>query len=243
VHSSVKTSKLITTSSVQNMIPDSVVIVSGGMDSVTLLHYLVIREGITPAVISFNYGQKHAKELKYAVENSILLNCPEHKVADLSPLNFLFGNSALVGESLSVPDIEEVKGNHQPSTYVPNRNMIFLALAAAYAENLGVDTVYYGAQAHDLYGYWDTTPSFVERLNKIYELNRNKAIRIQAPFVHYTKADVLRLGVELNVDYARTWSCYSGNDKACGRCPTCAERLNAFAQVGLTDPVEYDNQA
>jgi 7-cyano-7-deazaguanine synthase len=117
--------------------------------------------------------------------------------------------------------------------------MIFLALAAAFAESLVADTVYYGAQRHDLYGYWDTTLDFLNRLNQVYALNRKTPIHIAAPFVQHSKADLLRIGLALGVDYEQTWSCYRGEALACGRCPTCAERLQAFAEVGVPDPLAY----
>jgi 7-cyano-7-deazaguanine synthase len=168
-----------------------------------------------------------------------LLACREHRLLDLSSLRPLFSVSALVSEKLAVPTAAAVESDPQPSTYVPNRNMIFLALAAAYAESHGVDDIFYGAQRHDLYGYWDTTPQFLERLNQVYQLNRKTPVQIQAPFVQYSKADILRLGLELGVDYGRTWSCYEGREVACGRCPTCAERLAAFAEAGVQDPLLY----
>ncbi|HLY28050.1 MAG TPA: 7-cyano-7-deazaguanine synthase, partial [Aggregatilineales bacterium] len=133
----------------------------------------------------------------------------------------------------------EVIGDPQPPTYVPNRNMIFLGLAVAYAESQDASDVYYGAQRHDLYGYWDTTPQFLEQLNAVYRLNRKSTLQIKAPFINDSKADLLRLGLELGVDYGKTWSCYVGQDKACGHCPTCAERLAAFREVGIKDPLPY----
>jgi 7-cyano-7-deazaguanine synthase len=216
-----------------------VAIVSGGMDSVTLLHHLVKTEKLTPAVISFVYGQKHAKEIDYARENVALLGLEQFRVVDLSPFRAIFGGSALVSEAVAIPDIEAVRGDPQPATYVPNRNMLFLAFAAAYAESLGVSRVFYGAQKMDYYGYWDCTPEFLEGLNQVYALNRKTPVQIEAPFVNYSKADVLRTGLAIGVDYAKTWSCYAGQEKACGRCPTCAERLKAFAEVGMVDPVPY----
>jgi 7-cyano-7-deazaguanine synthase len=219
--------------------PDCVAIVSGGLDSVTLLHHLVRTEGRQPVVMSFLYGQKHAREIACAQTQAARLGCAPPVVADLTGLQAVFSGSALVDAAVAVPDMASVTGDPQPVTYVPNRNMIFLALAVALAESLGVDAVYYGAQRHDLYGYWDTTPDFLDRLNQVYALNRRTPVRIAAPFVDYSKADILRLGLALGVDYGQTWSCYQGADKACGRCPTCAERLAAFAEVGLTDPLPY----
>lgn len=218
---------------------DSVAIVSGGMDSVTLLHHLVKVDGRRPAVITFGYGQKHDKEIDLARRQVALLGLAQHQVLDLALLRPLFAASALVSAELAVPDVDAVRGDPQPPTYVPNRNMIFLALAAAYAETVGVTAVFYGAQQHDLYGYWDTTPDFLARLNAVYSLNRKTPVQIEAPFVHDSKTNILRRGLALGVDYGLTWSCYEGQALACGRCPTCAERLDAFAALGLTDPLPY----
>jgi 7-cyano-7-deazaguanine synthase len=221
--------------------PDSIAIISGGMDSVTLLHFLVKRQGCHPAVLTFTYGQKHSKELACAQYQADLLGCDLHLV-DLSALVPAFESSALVSQAIVIPTIATVQGDPQPPTYVPNRNMIFLSIAAAYAETVGVDKVYYGAQSHDLYGYWDTTPEFVERLNAVFQLNRKTPVQVSAPLVHHFKAEVLRLGLELRVDYSMTWSCYAGGEKACGTCPTCAERVQAFREVGIPDPVPYDSR-
>lgn len=218
---------------------DSVAIVSGGMDSVTLLHYLIKVEKRAPAIITFGYGQKHDKEIEYAKTQAALLGCQEHLVLDLALLRPLFANSALVSSETAVPNILDVLGDPQPPTYVPNRNMIFLALAVAYAETQGVSDVFYGAQRHDIYGYWDTTPQFLEQLNQVYTLNRKTQVTIQAPFVQHSKTDILRQGLELDVDYSLTWSCYEGRAVACGRCPTCAERIKAFEEVGIPDPLPY----
>ncbi|MBZ0303484.1 MAG: 7-cyano-7-deazaguanine synthase QueC [Anaerolineae bacterium] len=219
---------------------DSVVIVSGGMDSVTLLYHLVQTEQRHPAVMTFRYGQKHDREIACAQYHARLLGCEPHLIADLAPLRAVFSGSALVDAGIDVPDMDQVTGDPQPITYVPNRNMIFLALAAAFAESLGTSAVYYGAQRHDLYGYWDTTPDFLERLNQVYALNRKTPVRIEAPFVQSSKAELLRIGLALGVDYGQTWSCYRGGEAACGRCPTCAERLQAFAEIGQTDPLPYE---
>ena len=223
--------------------PDSIAIVSGGMDSITLLHYLLKVGKRTPALITFRYGQKHAKEVDFAESQAKLLGCRDHLVLELSSLAPLFAESALVSAAKEIPTADDVAGDPQPATYVPNRNMIFIALAAAYAETRGVSDLYYGAQRHDLYGYWDTTPRFLEQFNQLFRLNRKTQIQIHAPFVQLSKADILRQGVALEVDYSQTWSCYEGSRLACGRCPTCAERLSAFAEIGLRDPLPYVDDA
>lgn len=217
----------------------SVVLVSGGVDSTTLLHYVVKELKREVKALTILYGQKHAKEIDCSKYQCNLLNVP-FEIIDLSFLAPYFSSSSLVQTSQeSIPDVVEVLGDPQPSTYVPNRNMIFLAIAAAYAENLGIQEVYYGAQRHDIYGYWDVTPDFLNRINHTFELNRKNTIQILAPFVDYSKADVIKLGLDLGVDYSKTWSDYFGGEKASRRSATSAERLKAFAELGLTDPLEY----
>lgn len=120
--------------------------------------------------------------------------------------------------------------------------MILLSISAALAENKKIKNVYYGAQAHDLYGYWDTTSAFVDRLNDVQRLNGNGNVKIIAPFVNKSKREVLSIGTKLGIDYERTWSCYSGKELACGNCPTCSERLNAFSSLGLVDPIKYEKE-
>ena len=221
---------------------DCIAIVSGGFDSVTLLHHLVKTEQRRPAVMTFRYGQRHDKELACAEYQVRLLSCGDHRMVDISPMADLWQRSSLIDRGMAIPDAAEVDTETQPSSYVPNRNMIFLALAVAYAETLGVSEVFYGAQKHDLYGYWDTTDSFVQALNAVYG-QASSPVRIRTPFVTMSKADILRLGLDLGVDYSRTWSCYQGETRACGRCPTCIERLHAFAALGLADPIAYELEA
>ena len=127
----------------------------------------------------------------------------------------------------------------QPPTYVPNRNMIMLSLAAAYAESRNCNKLYYGAQAHDEYGYWDCTSQFVEKINDVLNLNRKEPVQIIAPFTSSSKTDELKMGLEMGINYAKTWSCYRGGEKACGVCPTCIERLKAFEDLNIEDPLDY----
>ncbi len=218
---------------------DAIAIVSGGMDSITMLHHMVKKRNLKPAVLTYIYWQKNIREIEYARFHTELLGCEEHLVLDLSVLQPLFETSALVGDSVVMPDAEAVKGDLQPPTYVPNRNMIFLALAVAYAESHGVSDVYYGAQRYDAHGYWDTTPKFLERVNAVYSLSPKTPVQVHAPFVTHSKADILRLGFEMEIDYGQTWSCYVGGEVACGKCPTCGERMAAFAEIGVVDPLPY----
>ena len=222
----------------------AVVLVSGGMDSATLLHYVHRRLGVPELLaLSFRYGQKHARELAAAEwQCRHLAAVKEWRVLDLPVLGEITaGASALTGADIPVPDLQAIPAGErqQPITYVPNRNLVLLGVAAAYAEAQGCATVYYGAQAQDEYGYWDCTAGFVEHLNAVLALNRRQPVRIVAPFTGMRKAEELRLGLELGVDYAHTWSCYRGGDVACGTCPSCRERLAAFAEAGVPDPVAY----
>lgn len=215
---------------------DSIAIVSGGLDSITLLHYLVDRNR-TPAVMTFRYNQRHEKEVELATEQVSSLGLV-HEIVDLTMLLDVWSSSSLVNDQVAITKAAEIVPAQQPSTYVPNRNMIFLTMAIAWAETIGVTDVYYGAQKHDIYGYWDTKPEFVHRINAVYEL-LPKRISVCAPFLDLSKTEVLRIGLKLGVDYSKTWSCYVGEELACGQCPTCVERLKAFDNLGISDPIPY----
>jgi 7-cyano-7-deazaguanine synthase len=210
----------------------AVVLLSGGVDSVTLLHY--VRKRLQcPRILalSFLYGQKHSRELQMARWQAQAAGVAEHQVIDMSFYGALTeGGSALTGTTVALPDLADIPAahRHQPPTYVPNRNMIFLSLAAAWAEARGVPDVFYGAQQQDEYGYWDCTVDFVAKMNDLFALNRNQPVRLHAPFVRMRKAEVVEIGLALGVDYTHTWSCYRGGEEPCGRCPSCVERKAAF---------------
>lgn len=218
----------------------NILILSGGMDSVTLLHYLVKGKKESIGALSFNYGQKQSKELLLAARHCKDLQVP-HKILDVSFIKGLTDKMcALTSDTIAVPSIKEVLGDAQPISYCPNRNMMFLSMAAAACENEGGNTVYYGAQQHDQYsGYWDTTSMFRDAMTAVLSQNRKTQIRIEAPFVDMHKWDIIELGVKLGVDYSKTWTCYKGEEKSCGICPTCADRIMAFATAGFPDPLEY----
>jgi 7-cyano-7-deazaguanine synthase len=225
------------------MSKDAVVLLSGGVDSSTLLR--VLRRERPDArlfAVSFFYGQKHARELACARWQAGAAGVAEHQVVDLAVFGAaLAGPSALTDPARPVPDLEALAPaeRDQPPTYVPHRNLILLSLASAYAESRGCDDVCYGAQRQDQYGYWDCTPEFVERLNRVLALNRRRPVRVLAPLAGLGKAEVVRLGLEAGVDFSRTWTCYRGADLACRACPSCVERLAAFQAVGVADPLPY----
>jgi 7-cyano-7-deazaguanine synthase len=221
----------------------AVVLVSGGLDSSILLHH-VAHELSAPALhaLSFNYGQRHSRELTCATEQARTAKVYSHRILDITFMGALVqAGSALIEGGAPVPDLDTLTPEEltQPPTYVPNRNMMLLSMAAAYAEAHGITDIYYGAQAQDEYGYWDCTQPFLERINNVLSLNRKAPVTIHAPFVSYTKAETLTRGLSLNVDFSKTWSCYRGGEAACGTCPTCVERLNAFAANNMEDPLPY----
>jgi len=213
-----------------------VIIYSGGMDSFTLLN-LYLSRGIEVQALSFDYGQKHKKELRFAKNVCEDLKVP-HKIIDLSSINQLFGKSALTS------DIDVPNGHYTDSsmriTIVPNRNMILLALAMGYAISINFNTVGYAAHSGDSTVYPDCRPLFVDRLRYLAEVIDYNRIYIDAPFLHYSKAEILSKGIELKLDYSKTWSCYKGGAKACGRCGTCVEGLEAVAMNEVRDPINYE---
>lgn len=214
-----------------------VVIVSGGLDSTTLLYYLVKERKEDVVAISYLYGQKHGKEIEYAKYHADLLGV-KHQVINLSDIFKSIGHSSALLGGMDIPTLEQVIGDPQPITYVPFRNMLMLTVAASVAEGVEADKIYYGAQKHDEYsGYWDTTQKFVSDMQDVFDQNRKHKITIEAPFVDKSKSDLVVIGTELGIDYAKTLTCYNGTN--CGTCPTCRDRLTAFKRVGLEDPAEY----
>lgn len=218
----------------------SVTVVSGGLDSVVMACLLASR-GVEQTVISFNYGQRHARELEYAARTAEALGARHHLV-DLSALAGVLTGSALTDADIEVPD-GHYSDESMRATVVPNRNAIFLSIATGLAVSISADAVAIAVHAGDHPIYPDCRPAFItafERQARIAnEGFARPGLRIEAPFLTSTKADIVRLGAELGVDFSATWSCYRGGDRHCGTCGTCVERREAFRDAGVVDPTEY----
>jgi len=215
---------------------NNLVIASGGLDSTVLL-YCVLQHDAKLKVISFNYGQRHVKEL-----SCIKKTCKElrlsHKLVNIRVLADLMHSPALTGNG-EVPE-GHYTAPQQKLTVVPNRNAIMINLAAAYAITNEIENIWYAAHWNDRSIYPDCRWEYVHVQDLAIKLgNDNPKLELHAPFVHKTKADIVRIGIVLGVPFENTWSCYKGLKKACGKCGTCVERLEAFALCGIKDPIEY----
>lgn len=213
-----------------------VVIYSGGMDSFTLLNLAKAR-GYQVHALSFNYGQRHVKELDYARAVCASLAIP-HKVVDIRAMSEVMEGSALTSD-IDVPEGDYAESNMK-ATVVPNRNMILLSLATGYAVTVGASAVWYGAHGGDHAIYPDCRPEFVQKMDAVCRVANYEPVGIDAPFMAMNKGDILAEGLKLHLDYGQAWTCYNGREKACGRCSSCVERLEAFALHGLSDPLPYE---
>ncbi|MEQ5837278.1 7-cyano-7-deazaguanine synthase QueC [Marinobacter sp. NFXS9] len=213
-----------------------VVIYSGGMDSFTLLHR-ARAAGYEVHALSFNYGQRHVRELECARAVCEQLGLP-HKVVDMSPMSDLLSGSSLT-DDIDVPE-GHYEEDSMKSTVVPNRNMILIALATGYAASVGAQAVWFGAHGGDHAIYPDCRPEFVEKMDAVCQIANYEPVRVEAPYMALDKGEILAEGLGMNLDYSQTWTCYNGRDAACGRCGSCVERLEAFAARGLRDPLPYE---
>ncbi len=219
------------------MVKKVVVIYSGGMDSYTVLHK-AIEQGLTPYALTFDYGQRHIKEIEVARSVCNELNI-DHKVIDISAINQLIGGSSLTDNSIDVA-LGHYQHENMKSTVVPNRNMILLSMAIGYAVSIGAEQVYYGAHSGDHEIYPDCRPIFVEKMNDAAKVANYEEVEIFSPYLNSDKIGILADGIKMGLDYSKTWTCYNGREKACGECGSCVERLEAFEKNGITDPVPYE---
>jgi 7-cyano-7-deazaguanine synthase len=221
--------------------PPAVVLVSGGLDSATCLA-IARTAGYDCFALSFAYGQRHEAELAAAARIARVLGAVEHRVMRIDLA--MFGGSALTDAAIAVP---ESPTTGIPVTYVPARNTVFLSLALAWSEVLGAHDIFIGVNAVDYSGYPDCRPAFVEAFERMANLATRAGVEdaqplaIRAPLIALSKADIIRRGLALGVDYALTVSCYQADTegRACGRCDSCRLRREGFAAAGVADPTRY----
>jgi len=216
-----------------------IVVYSGGLDSTTLLYHLKAA-GSELRALSVNYGQRHlVRELSAASTITSLLGI-EHRTVDLRSLVGLLGSNSLTDHTVSVP-----AGEYSPTTIavtaVPNRNMVLLSVAIAWAVSLRFEAVAFGAHGGEYTTYPDCQPAFAAAMDRAARVCHDTPIQVLAPFVLLDKARIVRRGAELGVPFDMTWSCYNGGEKHCGKCGTCIDRRSGFVKAGVTDPTIYEN--
>ena len=218
----------------------AIILLSGGLDSATAL-YVAQSQGFDELyALTFEYGQKHHREMQAAREIARNAGVREHRVVNLM-LN-QWGHS-----SLTDPETEIENGDTErsdiPATYVPARNMVFLSVAASWADALEITDIFIGVSQTDYSGYVDCREEFVRAMEEAVNLGtvlgaeKRRRITIHAPFMHLTKAEEIRWGIQLGVDYGKTWSCYRGGERPCGSCDSCLLREKAFSAAGIKDPL------
>ena len=222
----------------------AVVLLSGGLDSATVLA-MARADGFAVHALSVDYGQRHSAELVAAVQVARQLGATDHTVVavDLRAI----GGSALTDDAIAVP-IDGVAADAIPVTYVPARNTIMLSLALGHAEAIGASDIFYGANAVDYSGYPDCRPVFVDAFEALANVATKAAVegrrlRVRAPVIDLSKADIIRRGAALGVDFSLTVSCYQADEqgRACGRCDSCRIRKSGFDTAGIPDPTRYQS--
>jgi 7-cyano-7-deazaguanine synthase len=216
----------------------AVVLLSGGLDSAVAL-YLAKSRGFDIIALSFDYGQRHSRELNAAKEIAKRAGVIQHQVVSLNMNSW--GGSSLTDETMNIEN-GDANRTDIPVTYVPARNMIFLSVAASVAEANRAQDIFIGVSQVDYSGYVDCRQEFIDAMEKAVNLGtvmgaeQNLPIKLHAPFANMTKAEEIKLGMELGVDFGLTWSCYRGGEKPCGTCDSCLLRAKAFEEAGYKDP-------
>jgi 7-cyano-7-deazaguanine synthase len=220
----------------------AVLLLSGGLDSTTLLAH-AIKQGFLVHALSFRYGQRHEIELLSATRSAERFGVVRHIIADIDLS--AFGGSALTGSG-EIPKDRQLNERGIPVTYVPGRNTIFLSYAMAWAEVIGARDIFIAVNSLDYSGYPDCRPEYIESFERMANLATRAAVEgqrlvIHAPLIRMTKREIIELGSALGVDYAETTSCYdpAPDGAACGHCDSCQLRLKGFAEAGMTDPARY----
>lgn len=215
----------------------AVILLSGGLDSAVAL-WLAKSEGYEVYSLSFFYGQKHDKELKAAEALALAAGVKKHRVVSINIDQW--GGSSLTDKDMKVED-GDIDRTDIPVTYVPARNMIFLSIAASYAEAIAAQSIFIGVSQADYSGYVDCREPFIRSMEQtinegtVMAAEHKKPIKIHAPFINKTKSEEIRLGARLGVPFGLTWSCYRGGEKPCGKCDSCLLRARAFNEAGIID--------
>tara|TARA_B110000977_G_scaffold151655_1_gene192523 strand:+ start:269 stop:949 length:681 start_codon:yes stop_codon:yes gene_type:complete len=222
----------------------AVILVSGGLDSSTVLA-MAVKQGYQCYTLSFDYGQRHRSELDAAVRVSESMSVVEHKVIKLDLQSI--GGSALTDVEIAVPE-QETTGI--PVTYVPARNTVFLSIALGWAEVIDANKIFVGVNAVDYSGYPDCRPEYISSFEAMANLATRAGVEgnklsIEAPLIDMSKAQIIQSGLELGVDYGQTVSCYQADSDgiACGKCDSCRLRAQGFVEAGVKDPTRYQNNA
>lgn len=215
----------------------AVVLLSGGLDSTTCLS-VAFKKGYEVYPLSFDYGQRHKKELDCVKQIAKYYKIKTQKLIRIDNV----GGSALTDSNIEVPEYKGLP--HIPVTYVPARNIIFLSYAVGYAETIDAEAIYIGVNAIDYSGYPDCRPEFIEAFEKVIKVGtksgaNGKPIKIETPLINLSKAEIISLACENNAPLHLTTSCYKGEEKACGMCDSCVLRLKGFKEAGIEDPIEY----
>ena len=216
----------------------AVVLLSGGLDS-TITLYLAKNQGFEIYALSFDYGQKHNKELHSAKIIASKAQVAQHQIVSISLGNW--GGSALTNKDIHIEN-GDVTRTDIPATYVPARNMVFLSIAASYAEAISAQDIFIGVSQVDYSGYVDCRESFIKSMEEtinqgtVMGAEKGLPIKIHAPFIYKTKADEIKTGMDIGADLSNTWSCYKGGEKPCGICDSCLLREKAFKEAGYPDP-------
>ena len=224
------------------MSKSAVVLLSGGLDSATVLA-MALAESYDCYCLSFSYGQKHSTELDFADRLAVSMGVKEHRTAQIDI--GAFGGSALTDDSIDVPDADPLS-DEIPVTYVPARNTVFLSYGLAWAEVLGARSIFIGVNAVDYSGYPDCRPEFIQAFENVANLatrtgTEGSRISIHTPLINLTKGQIIERGLRLGVNYADTASCYRLNEagQACGQCDSCVLRAEGFREAGVPDPTRY----
>ena len=223
---------------------EAIVLLSGGLDSSTVLA-LAKERGYDVVALTFDYGQKHKRELNSSRKMARHFKAKEHIIVPLNLGELL--RSSLTRESMSIPEnrTKEEISSGVPSTYVPSRNIIFLSIAASIAESRGAEAIFIATNSVDFSGYPDCTAEFLSAFQSTLDVGtkagrEGRGIRVEAPILMKSKGDIVREAIRLKVPMEDTWSCYKGGVKACGKCDSCLLRLRGFSEAGIRDPLEYE---